>query len=260
MAKFTLPEFTPELRIVARGTASNRLVVSFDTATEDDLKRSPRIVMIDTQDVTSIRTSVDDLSCEDLVNKRYFSGKIHLLTQRNSEEATKYLLADFQFVVEALGRPDKTTSKYSFPSQQSLGQLIQQGVADAFTDASFEMHESTVPDTQFMHAPSTVDSGAGVLRAAPFSGHAISARPRGAVGGIGGKKAYIAIAVLVLVLLAAALKIAAAPVDPVQAAVNNALASDPRARDEQIEITRQTLKEMGLDPGKNGDLGCLVAP
>ena len=62
-----------------------------------------------------------------------------------------------------------------------------------------------------------------------------------------------------VLLLVAVFKIMAAPSDPVQVAVNKALANDPRARDEQIEITRQTLREMGLDPGKNGDLGCLAA-
>ena len=62
-----------------------------------------------------------------------------------------------------------------------------------------------------------------------------------------------------VLLLVAVFRIMAAPSDPVQVAVNKALANDPRARDEQIEITRQTLREMGLDPGKNGDLGCLAA-
>lgn len=74
------------------------------------------------------------------------------------------------------------------------------------------------------------------------------------------KKMIAFIGILAVLLLAAALKIMAAPADPVQAAVNKALANDPRAMDEQIEITRQTLREMGLDPGKNGDLGCLAAP
>ena len=41
MAKNTLPDFAPELRVIARGTASNRLVLAFDTATDIDLQRSP---------------------------------------------------------------------------------------------------------------------------------------------------------------------------------------------------------------------------
>ena len=72
--------------------------------------------------------------------------------------------------------------------------------------------------------------------------------------------ALFGVGLLALLLLAATLKIMLSSSDPVQSAVNKALANDPRARDEQIEITRNTLREMGLDPGKNGDLGCLAAP
>ena len=74
------------------------------------------------------------------------------------------------------------------------------------------------------------------------------------------KKAAWVIGVMLLLLSAAAIKIMVSSADPVQSAVNKALSQDPRSRDEQIEITRSTLKEMGLDPGKNGDLGCLAAP
>ena len=28
----------------------------------------------------------------------------------------------------------------------------------------------------------------------------------------------------------------------------------------QVELTKETLKQMGLDPGKSGDVGCLAAP
>ena len=35
---------------------------------------------------------------------------------------------------------------------------------------------------------------------------------------------------------------------------------DPASVAAQVELTKQTLKQMGLDPGKSGDTGCLAAP
>lgn len=238
MAKYTLPDFAPELRVVACGTASNRLVIVFDTATDIDLKRSPRIVMIDTQGVTSITTNVDEITADDRMIHQLVSGKINLLTQKDGAEPVKYLLAEFQLQIEGGKAKD---GKFSYPPQGEIEQVLRQGVADAFTDASLEMTSRPAP-------------------AYVSAGPALSMRSSAAAKPRLSKKMTAFIGILAVLLLAAILKIMAAPADPVQEAVNKALANDPRARDEQIEITRQTLREMGLDPGKNGDLGCLATP
>ena len=108
MAKQSLPDFAPELRVVAAGTASNRLVVVFDTATDLDLKRSPRVVMIDTEGVTNITTEVTDVTTQELVDRALYQGKINLLTQKGEAEATRYLLAEFSLEVEGNGKRSKT--------------------------------------------------------------------------------------------------------------------------------------------------------
>lgn len=262
MAKYTLPEFAPELRVVARGTASNRLVIVFDTATDLDLKRSPRIVMIDTEGVTSITTSVDEISTEDQVVHQLVSGKINLLTQKDGAEAVKYLLAEFQLQIEG-GKASGKDGKFSYPPESEIEQNIRQGVADAFTDASLEMASEPAPAGEYRRGQDFPERQPWAPRPAPVyagAGPALSMRASAAAKPRLSKKMIAFIGLLAVLLLAAALKIMAAPADPVQAAVNKALANDPRARDEQIEITRQTLREMGLDPGKNGDLGCLAAP
>ena len=260
MAKYTLPDFAPELRVVARGTASNRLVIVFDTATDIDLKRSPRIVMIDTEGVTSITTSVDEITADDRVIHQLVSGKINLLTQKDGAESVKYLLAEFQLQIEG-GKSGKD-GKLSYPPQGEIEQIIRQGVADAFTDASLEMTSEPVAVGEY-RGQDSFERQHWTPRPAPAyasAGPALSMRSSAAANPRLSKKMIAFIGILAVLLLAAALKIMAAPADPVQAAVNKALANDPRARDEQIEITRQTLREMGLDPGKNGDLGCLAAP
>lgn len=264
MAKYTLPDFAPELRVVARGTASNRLVLSFDTATDIDLQRSPRVVMVDTTGVLSISTSVDDLKCEDSALRRYVTGKINLLTNTGEDDPAKYLLADFKLALECDGKRDKE-GKFSFPPEHEIEQIVRQGVADAFADASLDMVADPVVagvssgsmdsrryeggDSQsWMPRPALGYAGTGSIRA-----NAGTSKARMS------KKMLAFLGVLGVLLLVAVFRIMAAPSDPVQVAVNKALANDPRARDEQIEITRQTLREMGLDPGKNGDLGCLAA-
>ena len=261
MAKYTLTDFAPELRVVARGTASNRLVIVFDTATDLDLKRSPRIVMIDTEDVTSIATSVDEITVEDQVLHQVVSGTINLLTQKNSNEPVKYLLAQFQLQLDGAVKGAKD-GKLIFQPLAEIEQIIRQGVADAFTDASLEMVSESAPAGEY-RGPETHERQPWTPRPTPAyasAGHALSMRASASAKPRLSKKMVAFIGVLAVLLLAAALKIMAAPADPIQTAVNKALSNDPRARDEQIEITRQTLREMGLDPGKNGDLGCLAAP
>ncbi len=261
MAKYNLPDFAPELRVVARGTASNRLVIVFDTATDLDLNRSPRIVMIDTEGVTSITTSVDEIAAHDRVTDQIVSGAINLLTQKDGSEPVKYLLAQFELQLEGSGKVSKD-GKLSFPSLSEIEQIIRQGVADAFTDASLEMASEPASAGEY-HGQGGFERQPWAPRPVPAyvsAGPVASMRTSAAAKPRLSKKMIAFVGILAVLLLAAALKIMAAPTDPVQTAVNKALANDPRARDEQIEITRQTLREMGLDPGKNGDLGCLATP
>jgi hypothetical protein len=46
--------------------------------------------------------------------------------------------------------------------------------------------------------------------------------------------------------------------DPIQAAVVGNMAQDPASILAQVELTKETLRQMGLDPGRPGDLGCLA--
>jgi len=264
MAKNNLPDFDPELRIVARGAGSNRLVVVFDTNADIDLKRAPRVVMIDTEGVTSLTPSVGDLTVVDKTYSQSMQGQIKLLAQKGKDEVIEYLLADFDLEIEG-GKPDKN-GKFSFPTDAQIAQVIRQGVADAFTEASLDMANSEVMATLMpVLEQGQEPKPRQTLPSYPFPGGA----PRHAMGASSSRgqakprwsgKMTAFVSVLVVLLLGAVFKIATTPADPIQAAVNKTLANDPVARNEQIEITRQTLKEMGLDPGKPGDLGCLASP
>lgn len=252
--KYSIPEFEPELRVVARGAASHRMVVVFDTATDMDRKRSPRIVMIDTDGVDSIATSVDEIGEQDHALYRVYTGQINLITKKKNGEQEKYLLSDFELKLENNGKRDKD-GHFVFPTSFEVEQTIRQGVADAFTDASLEMAVGgDVAPVVGWDRPVVAGYAAPAFAAVPERDKADAAPSRMS------KKMLAFMALLTVLLVAAVLKIMSTPSDPLQAAVNRALANDPAARDEQIEITRQTLREMGLDPGKNGDLGCLVPP
>ncbi|AYK20533.1 hypothetical protein [Aeromonas veronii] len=48
------------------------------------------------------------------------------------------------------------------------------------------------------------------------------------------------------------------PSSPIEDAVARAMAQDPASVASQVELTKQTLQQMGLDPGQSGDIGCLA--
>ena len=144
MSKNTLPEFTPELRVIAPGTASNRLMVVFDTSTDLDLKRSPRVVIVDTEGVTNFWTEVTDIATEERVVRALYRGQINLLTKKGEAAPVTYLLADFELEVDAVGKPDKS-GKSAFPPVLEIEQLVRQGVADAFTRSRCEFRSKTPP-------------------------------------------------------------------------------------------------------------------
>ena len=256
MAKYQLPDFQPDLRVVARGTASNRLMVLFDTATDADRKRTPRLVTINTEGVKSIMPSVEDLIVAETVgDKQLVTGKIYLLAEGGSDPA-KYLLSDFALELLSSGRPNKEGA-FPFPPLSEIDQALRQGVADAFSDASLYLLSSPAEPSQAV--VQGVSPWSGMMPAPAFAHHG---RASDAATPSQRKRMLtlmIGIPLLVMALVWGVFKIIT-PRDPVQAAVAQALATDPRARDEQIEITRATLREMGLDPGKSGDLGCLAPP
>ena len=260
MAKSAIPEFEPTLLMTARGADEKTIVVTFDTATDADMLRAPRMVTIDMTGVTGIAPEIelDETHPESSTGQDF--GSINLVSfNALGEIAQRYLLADFALRVEATGRPGKD-GVVPYPSREAVAQAVRQGVADAFTQASLDM--LTTPHGEATSAPGA--SQAAVLPVSYGYPPAVGARrgaDRGSANGVTRRSRLWLLLVPVLAFGAvwAAMKLVT-PADPVQAAVNNALRTDPSSRDEQIAITKQTLKEMGLDPGKTGDLGCLAPP
>lgn len=263
--KHKLPEFTPELRIVARGAGSNRLMVMFDTATDADHKRAPRLVTIKTDGLDSLTPSVENIAVADTIaDRQYVCGKIFLVANTTDvspdPDSGKYLLADFKLEVAAAGRPDKS-GKFAFPALTDVEQLVRQGVADAFSEAGLDLASVQSPQvTQERTYAAMPAPAAPAWGAQPLAYAGVPRQHASAMTSFSRKRMLMMLIGLPLALLLVVwlfFKIIT-PADPVQAAVASALRHDPQARDEQIEITRQTLKEMGLDPGKSGDLGCLA--
>jgi hypothetical protein len=46
--------------------------------------------------------------------------------------------------------------------------------------------------------------------------------------------------------------------DPVEQAIAKMAVQNPDSIRAQVDLTKETLKSMGLDPGKAGDVGCLT--
>ncbi|MFM2343909.1 MAG: hypothetical protein RLZZ210_517 [Pseudomonadota bacterium] len=73
---------------------------------------------------------------------------------------------------------------------------------------------------------------------------------------------YVALAAIVPILVISLIWgiSKASTKDPIQQAMLDAMKSNPQAAQAQVDLTKETLKQMGLDTGKTGDVGCLAAP
>lgn len=263
MSKFKLPLFAPEIRLASRGPDTNELLVIFDSAMSEDLKRSPRLVVIGVEHLSAMSITVEPKETVNRVTHCTFEGSIFLVTSDAAEGAQKkYLLAEYAIQLDGQGRPDKNGTLL-FPPDAAINQLIRHGLADAFSDAQHELLDTELQIAMAINSPA---SGAGyaLMADSPVVTHQPDRKSSTARAEDSSKskpwgmKMWTIMALIGLLMVAAVVKIASSSNDPVQKAVDRALANDPASVNQQIEITRRTLQEMGLDPDKGGDLGCLT--
>ena len=237
------PEFKPEFCLIERN--DHKMVVLFDTATEYDEFRAPRLVTIDTDGVQAITFKLNGFDPVTNGQDQICEGKIELLAQKPDGEVRNYELAECKFRYTSESKPDKS-GNYVFPSSFDTKQNIRHGVADAFSTAAL-----TQPGNFQFNTIQTPTQHILAQQPAAIGYHTQPEQKRF-------NWRVLAAVVAPIVLVAMLWGYVKSRTDPVQEAVARAMATDPNARQEQIDITRQTLREMGLDPGKAGDLGCLA--
>lgn len=251
-----LADFNPELNLFRD---YDRMLVVFDTHLACDRKRAPRSVALKTFD--SIALKIDGFDqFEYKEGATVVKGVIALDVGEGSQTLAE---CELVFAPQKGGkkRTSQTAAESVFPVAD-VEYLVRQSVSDALS-AALVRYGSVLETTLFA-------TGGSVAVQAPAKGVGLLAAPqRPLVGGIGGNrvaangkagwKRYAVAAAIPLVLVAGFFAVVGKKKDPLEMAVANAMAQDPKMIEAQVNLTQETLKQMGLDPGKAADLGCLAA-
>lgn len=251
-----LADFNPELHLFRD---DDRTLVVFDTNLACDQKRAPRSVALKPFDSITLKVEGFDQP-EDKDGATVVKGIIAL----EASDGT-HTLADCELVFAPAPqkggkrRPAQTAAEPVFPVAD-VEYLVRQRVSDALSAAL--VRYGSVLET----VPYAAPAGAVAVQAPAQGAGLLAAPPRPLVGGNrvaangkAGWKRYAVAAAIPLVLVAGFFAVVGKKKDPLEMAVANAMAQDPKMIEAQVNLTQETLKQMGLDPGKAADLGCLAA-
>lgn len=253
-----IDNFTPELRIFGRG---DRLVVAFDSLSGMDEKRAARSIQIPAtfKQLSFALEGFDKDSATDVGNRRKVMGKINLVTTDASGETTTHELAVCQFVLPAVGKPKNGV--FQFAPVEQVEYAVRQGVSDALIDALTDFYAVRASGDAVAGQQVIMATARGGMSANP----AVAEAPKRHAVVSDSPKAFrrkMALAIvgapLLIWFLAWGASKVFAPSSPIEDAVARAMAQDPASVASQVELTKQTLRQMGLDPGQSGDIGCLA--
>lgn len=253
--------FSPELRIFDAGEFTN---IVFDTQSPVDAMRSAKMVRVEKGlKQLSFQLSGFDTPQDDGA-RREISGVITLVMKDSGGNDTTAELAECKLTFNAAGKPDKQGG-FDHIDPKLVEYAVRQAVSDAFTAAITDYFEQ-MPGVASGVAPAAPQEASSLLGhngAQPASRRERRQSEAANASRIArGRRRATILAWTVPPLLALAIfagisKLAQQP-SPIQNAVAQQMANDPESIKAQVDLTLQTLKSMGLDPGKGGDLGCLA--
>ncbi|MFK0093874.1 hypothetical protein [Pseudomonas sp. NPDC090592] len=254
-------EFDPSIRIFGSG---EHLLVVFDSQSPHDAQRATRTVRIARafQQLSLVVSGFD--AVEDDGHQRVLKGSVSLAIQGDAGVQANHELAALQLVFHAeadrkgaLTHIDPALVGYTV--RQALSQCLNEALNDYFQRE--EAERAGVPTEVFqplsMAAPqypsAAPQPSRKALREQAASDAERQARSRR-------RKTAMAWLVppLVVIAVMATLSHLASSQSPIENAVAQQMANDPESIKAQVELTKQTLQSMGLDPGQGGDIGCLA--
>jgi hypothetical protein len=266
-----LEQFKPEMRIIA--VDSEQALVTFDSGAAYDLRRSPVALRIPRNFVSLKMEVAEAVEVPDGKSepKRVYRGAIKLNVKHGSESQT-YDLADVDLMLAAVCKPKRGLPPSDFPAASAVTAVIRQGAAEALSRAleAFSIKEGEVavlqrlpvgaysaPPQVVAGVPSAPNSMASFVRSAIGNRNAANDTPADSKNF---RKQMVAAVVLTPLIVIASMWALSnnKPADPIHDAVAQAMVQNPAAAQAQVELTKATLKEMGLDPGAAGDTGCLA--
>lgn len=235
-----MQNFEPIIRIIDDEKA---LLVMFDSASSEDITRMPRLIRVD------LPAEQFFLKMEHAEATSTQAALNVYLTVKSGDNETAYLLATITSTKNderCRKIYDAISSAFSHALQVYLNQKNQHISAEG-------LHEAVLP---LRHTSANgVGKNNGVqhdLLVAPRSTSAWKSVAKSAA------VAVVLIGVVGLFFIMLPSMGASGVADPIQAAVAENMVQDPASITAQVELTKETLRQMGLDPGAAGDLGCLA--
>lgn len=255
-------EFDPSIRIYGSG---EHLLVVFDSQSPNDALRATRTVRIPRGfQQLSLAVAGFDVP-EDEGHRRLLKGSVSLAIQDDAGVQSNHELAALQLMFHAEADRKGALAPHIDPAlvAYTVRQALSEGLNEAL-NGYFQRDEAERVIVQ-PEAFQPVSAGASqypgatpqpsrkALREQAASDAARQARMRR-------RKTALAWLVppLVVVAVMATLSQLASSQSPIENAVAQQMANDPESIKAQVELTKQTLQSMGLDPGQGGDLGCLA--
>lgn len=221
-----MTKFSPFVQIVRTG---ERIAVMFDSQCADDATRIPRIVYVPCEmDGLSWSVFLSDsgTSCVDLVVS-------------NGDAETHHRLGEITAKVEHAAVQQGLANAF----QGALAAFLQTGRQIAATGSDV----ASLDPPRDAYGPSHPSPGTPAAQQLPAGRTFLKS-----------VSAVAAIGVLGFLGIYSFSVISGHEADPIKAAVAQNMAQDPASITAQVELTKETLRQMGLDPGRGGDLGCLA--
>jgi hypothetical protein len=271
-----LEKFNPTISIVAADQTD--VIVTFDFASSNDTARSPKMLRVPRKfkelwvEVTEF-TSPETGESGD---RKQYCGQIQLVVQPEQGDKASHVLATPVLWLEAAGRNKKKGEKpFIFHAPSVVTSAVKTGVSNALIRAllAFNLTEGQIDKAQrapqqAAFYPAATAPASAVDDSQRTWGSAVSnlilpasAANDGVAASPGFRKKVIVAAIAAPVLVFLVLSVGGAILkrqDPVHEAVARAMAQDPKSTQAQVELTKETLRQMGLDPGKSADVGCLA--
>lgn len=257
----------PDIRVAA--IDGDAVAVSFDSRASNDAEREVKVVRIK-RGFTSLSIAVEgffDAQGTVLNDQKEFSGVVKLkVTEDDDASVVEHVLAQPKLWVQAQGKQRKGLG-YVFPSSTEVQRAVRQGVADALGRALAAYYNKEAHLDALTRAPARPMSVEPRPAVAAIEAEVLAGQMPAPVDAANdeaqSKKRHwrrLLVAGGAPLAVVAVLWVIAGLTrhDPIQEAVAKSMAQNPASVQAQVELTKQTLKEMGLDPGKAGDVGCLA--
>lgn len=253
-----MEKFAPELRIFDNG---KKLVVVFDSLSDVDVKRATSITQIPAvfHRISFELEGFDEASVLDEAAYRTVGGKINLVVTDEGWSVTKYEIADCQLALPAVSQ--SKGGQVDLEPVEHVEYAVRQGVSDAFLAAITELFDSRMACGNAIvtgqPAPNVESIGNGRVVA-------VHHRAAGSASASDEPKHFrrnMILAIIgapVLIWLLVWMMSSPSSHSRMDDAALRSRIDDPNSVAAQVELTRQTLMQMGLDPGQNTDIGCLA--